>query len=128
MLTTNQTELLPLDLTSITDLLNSPETTIPYTLPYTLHTPSPDKTELHIDIQHINPDSIQIHTTDTAVCVTGKTELYIQDSETVPIPLTLGRTVDLAIPFPTGCSPHNVYSDIVDTTLIIHIALIPSCQ
>ena len=122
MLTTKQTELLPLDLTSITQLLNSPETTIPYTLPYTLNTPSPDKSELHIDIQHINPDSIHIHATDTGLLVSGTTELSIQQEVSHTLPINLARSISLSIPFPNRFSTEDVYSNIEDTTLIVHIA------
>ncbi len=114
--------ILPLNLKSIIQLLNTSGGEYA-PLQYTMVQPSPGETEIHIDIQQCDPDSIQVDINETRIAVNAKATFQFQPSTNSSDSITLERDTQTQIPLAPGIALQDIHSTITSDTIIIHIPL-----
>jgi hypothetical protein len=117
--TLNKT-ILPLDLNSIIQLLDSPGG-VYAPLTYRMVQPSPNTTQFHLNIEFCDPDSIYINIKNDHVYIRANATVSVQLSSNHPTTLT--RPVSATIPLPPGFSSSMIHSSIDENCLVITIPM-----
>tara|TARA_Y100000590_G_C15393510_1_gene891006 strand:+ start:433 stop:810 length:378 start_codon:yes stop_codon:yes gene_type:complete len=112
--------ILPLDMTSIIGLIESSGGTYA-PLNYDVVQPSPDLTEIHLDIQQCDPDSIAIEVTPSHIHVTADVSFNFQQSFNTDDHIQLKRRISTSIPLAPGVHAGHITSEITDGIYIIRI-------
>jgi hypothetical protein len=113
--------ILPLDLTSIIGLLepNGGEFSPLHT---TIVQPTPETTEVHINIQQCDSDSIAIDVSPQNIAISADASIRFQ-TNTNHEGVHLKRPVSTTIPLAPGVDVSNIRSQITDDTLVLTIPL-----
>ena len=112
--------ILPLDLTSIIGLLESNGGEFA-PLHATLVQPTPETTQIHVNIQQCEPDSIAIDVSPQSIAISADASFRFQTNEHEGVQLK--RPVSTTIPLAPGVDVSNIRSQINDDTLILTIPL-----
>ncbi|RAP23108.1 hypothetical protein DID73_02430 [Candidatus Marinamargulisbacteria bacterium SCGC AG-343-K17] len=122
-MTTQQQDrtILPLDMTSIIGLLQ-PTGGGFAPLHYDITQPSPETTEIHVNIQQCNPESIAINVTPHSVSISADASFTFQESQEKD-GIDLKRHVDTHIPMAPGVDVSGIRSQLTDDTLILTIPM-----
>lgn len=112
--------ILPLDLTSIIGLLESNGGEFS-PLHATVMQPTPETTEVHINIQQCESDSIAIDVSPQSIAISADASFRFQTSDHEGVQLK--RHVSTTIPMAPGVDVSNIRSQINDDTLILTIPL-----
>ncbi len=112
--------ILPLDLTSIIGLLESNGGEFA-PLHATLVQPTPETTQIHVNIQQCEPDSITIDVSPQSIAISADASFRFQTNEHEGVQLK--RPVSTTIPLAPGVDVSNIRSQINDDTLILTIPL-----
>ena len=112
--------ILPLDMTSIIGLIESSGGTYA-PLNYDVVQPSPDVTEIHLDIQHCDPDSLAIDISDTGIHVSADASFTFQQSLNTDDHIQLKRRISTSIPLAPGVHTGHISSEITDGIYVIRI-------
>lgn len=116
----HDTTILPLDLTSIIGLLESNGGEFA-PLHATLVQPTPETTEVHVNIQQCEPDSIAIDVSPQSIVISADASFRFQTKDREGVQLK--RPVSTTIPLAPGVDVSNIRSQITDDTLILTIPL-----
>ena len=111
--------IMPLDLTSIVSLLEGPVGDFA-PLSTEISQPSPEVTEIHVNIQQCDNDSIDITTTPNQLTIRAQAILSFHGSHT----LELKRPVETVIPLAPGVDLNGIRSQLTDDHLILSIPLL----
>ena len=124
MLETKYNEtILPLDLNSVMQLLNSPIGD--YTpLAYTMPPATPEGIEVHINICQCDPDSIKIQTSPNKIHLTADATVQFLDTSNSPSPIQLKRDCSQTIPLAPGVDVAKIRSQINENQLVLHIPFV----
>ena len=114
----HQNQIIPMDLTSMAHLLESSGGDFS-PLQYHMVQPSPKVTEIHVNIQSCDPDSIHVDVTNHSIDISATATLTVQTNAT----LTLTRPVSTRITMAPGVLHSDIRSQITDEALVLTIPM-----
>ena len=122
MITETKEKILPLDLISISQLMNSNGDIVDH-VSYRIENINENELKLIVQANHIEPDSIEISIDDSAILLSGDMNLFV-DLIGNSDPIHLSKKVLTKIPMPRGIDKTAIYSKINDDNVTFFIKLI----
>jgi len=117
--TINKDAILPLDLSSIRQLLDAPVAEFSL-LNATISQTTADFVEIDINIAQCDSDSIEITTLANKLIISATANVQFMD-RSQPFPCNLVRQCEKAIELPAGVDTSQIRSQINDTNMVLHI-------
>lgn len=122
MITETKEKILPLDLASISRLMN-PDGDTASQISFSIETINEHELKLIVQTNFIEPDSIDINISNTEILLSGDMNLFV-DLIGNSDPIHLSKKVSTNIPLPTGIDKTAIYSKIDDDNVTFYIKLI----